>query len=64
MVNKLLDPDLASQSPYFKKTDDEVIFRGENLTINDVIRLAWYHAKVELGRRRRPNLFRWYCIEH
>lgn len=48
MVNKLLDPDLVSQSPYFKKTDDEVILRGQNLTINDVIRVARYHAKVHL----------------
>jgi hypothetical protein len=41
-----LNVDLTA--PIFKIADDAVTIRGENLTINEVVRVARYGAKVKL----------------
>ncbi len=39
---------VALAAPIFKTANDTVTIRGENLTINEVVRVARYDAKVKL----------------
>jgi phenylalanine ammonia-lyase len=46
---KLFKIDTHAFEPLFRTADDTVIIRGENLTINEVVRVARYNAKVLLS---------------